>query len=252
MTANGVVRPAPALAVHDLWFAYTSDRPVLRGVSLSAEAGEITMVLGASGSGKTTLLKLVKGLLRPQRGRVEVLGQPLGAATARGRLDRRVAYIPQQLGLVRSLSVLDNALIGTLGHLGTLPGLLKLFPRDSVEQAHRILATLGIGHKAGEKVYSLSGGERQRVAIARALLQRPRLVLADEFISQLDPVTSLEIMEIMRGIARSGVALLMTTHELEIVARYADRVIVLRDGRKVLDTPAHAAAVAELGAVMKA
>ena len=89
-----------------------------------------------------------------------------------------------------------------------------------------------------EKVFNLSGGERQRVAIARALMQHPRLLLADEFISQLDPVTTVSIMDSMKEIVRSGVTLLMTTHELDVVARYAHRVAVLRDGEKVLDCPA--------------
>lgn len=238
---------SPALEARDVWFGYVRERPVLKGISLSAEEGQITMVLGASGGGKTTLLKLAKGLLAPQRGAIRVFGQRVVA----GHLDRRVAYIPQQLGLVRNLSVLENTLTGALGRVGTLPSLLKIFPRHCLREARRTLETLGIDHKADEKVYALSGGERQRVAIARALMQQPRLILADEFISQLDPVTSLEIMEIMHQIAADGVALVMTTHELDIVARYADHVVILRDGEKVIDGPAYALNVSELGLEMK-
>lgn len=243
-------RRAPALEARDLWFAYTPGRPVLKGVSIVAEEGLITMVLGASGSGKTTLLKLAKGLLVPQQGSLIVLGRPMAARRSL-RLDERVAYIPQHLGLVRNLSVLDNTLTGALARVGTVPGLLKLFPREAVRQAHQILAALGIGHKAEEKVYTLSGGERQRVAIARALMQQPRLILADEFISQLDPVTSWEIMDIMQQIAREGLTLVMTTHELDIVARYADHVVVLRDGEKVLDRRAAEVSREELNLSMK-
>jgi phosphonate transport system ATP-binding protein len=201
------------------------------------------------------LLKLARGLLKLQRGSLQVLGQPVGSASTMaeaGKLDPRVAYIPQQLGLVRSLTVLDNTLIGALGYLKTLPSLLKSFPGVYVDQALETLGALGIKHKAEEKVYSLSGGERQRVAIARALMQQPLLILADEFISQLDPVSSLEIMDIVRGSASRGVGLLITSHELEIVQRYADRVVVLRDGQKVLDCPAREAIVDDLGAVIKA
>lgn len=239
------------MEAREVWFAYAKERPVLQGVSLSAAAGQVTMILGASGSGKTTLLKLVKGLLRPERGTISVLGCPVVPAGRSGHLDQRVAYIPQQLGLVRNLSVLDNTLTGALGRVSTLPSLFKLFPRDCASQARATLESLGIGHKADDKVYALSGGERQRVAIARALMQQPQLILADEFISQLDPVTSSETMDIMRGIADRGVMLLMTTHELDIVARYADQVVVLRDGVKVLDCPAHAARVEDLGMTMK-
>ena len=242
---------APALQSRDLWFSYARDRPVLRGVSFNAAPGRITMILGASGGGKTTLLKLLKGLIAPQRGQIDVLGRALVGAPGQGRLDPRVAYIPQQLGLVRSMTVLDNVLTGALGRVGTLASLIKLWPRDTVSQAHETLALLGIGHKAREKVYALSGGERQRVAIARALMQEPAVILADEFVSQLDPVTTVEIMEAMRRVAERGVALVMTTHELDVVERFADRVIVLRDGAKVLDCPAAEAGADDLSALIK-
>src|SRR5688572_31605578 len=227
------MRPV-ALSVHDLWLSYVPGREVLRGVSLEADAGAVTMVLGMSASGKTTLLKLCKGLLSPQRGEVRVLGGPVIAAQ-RGRLDPRVAYIPQQLGLVRTLTALDNAVTGALSRVGTIPSLLKLVPESEVRQARELLARLGIGHKADEKVYALSGGERQRVAIGRALMQQPRVLLADEFISDLDPLTSAEIMAIVRDIVASGVAVVMTTHEMDVVRGHADHVIVLRDGEKALD-----------------
>jgi phosphonate transport system ATP-binding protein len=224
-----------ALSVHDAWLSYVPGREVLRGVSLEADAGAVTMVLGMSGSGKTTLLKLCKGLLSPQRGEVRVLGGPVIGAQ-RGRLDSRVAYIPQQLGLVRTLTALDNAVTGALSRVGTIPSVLKLMPENEVRQARELLARLGIGHKTDERVYALSGGERQRVAIARALMQQPRVVLADEFISDLDPLTSAEIMAIVRDVVASGVAVVMTTHEMDVVRGHADHVIVLRDGQKVLDT----------------
>lgn len=225
-----------ALSIHDAWMSYVPGRAVLRGVSLEAEAGAVTMILGMSGSGKTTLLKLCKGFLAPQRGEVRIFGEPVVLAQRRGRLDRRVAYIPQQLGLVRTLSALDNAVTGALSRLGKVPSLLKLIPENEVRQAREIIARLGIGHKADEKVYALSGGERQRVAIARALMQQPRILLADEFISDLDPLTSAEIMAIVRDIVASGVAVVMTTHEMDVVRGHADHVIVLRDGEKALDT----------------
>lgn len=238
---------APAVVVDDVWFAFTLNHTVLRGVSLTAVPGEVTMILGASGGGKTTLLKLAKGLLRPRRGAISVLQR----TPSRRRLDRRVAYIPQQLGLVRNLSVLENVLTGALGRVSTVRSLLKLFPGELVQEAQSTLNLLGIGHKSKERAFSLSGGERQRVAIARAMMQRPSLILADEFLSQLDPVTSMEIMDIMRGIADRGVALVMTTHELDIVARYADHVVVLRDGEKVFDGPGSATEPNELALAMR-
>jgi phosphonate transport system ATP-binding protein len=240
-----------AFEVRGIWYGYTAQRPVLRDLSLSVQPGEMAMIMGASGSGKTTLLKLIKGLLAPQRGSIEVFAQPVVAASRGQRLDSRVAYIPQQLGLVRTLSALDNCLMGALAHVGTVASLVHAFPRETVDQAHEVLSQLGIGHKAQDKVYALSGGERQRVAIARALMQRPAVILADEFVSQLDPVTSGEIMETVGAIAEDGVAVVVTTHELDLVARYARRVVVLRDGEKVLDAPRGETRVEELAAALK-
>jgi phosphonate transport system ATP-binding protein len=241
---------SPALEASLLWFSYAVDRPVLRGVSLLAEPGQITMVLGVSGSGKTTLLKLCKGLLAPQRGTVRVLGAPV-VAERRGRLDPRVAYIPQHLGLVRNLGVLDNVLTGALARVAEVPSLLRRLPRAEVRRAGDLLDRLGIGHKADDKVYALSGGERQRVAIARALMQGPRLVLADEFLSQLDVLTSRDIMTIVRGIADDGVTVVVTTHEIDLVERYADTVVVLRGGEKVLDQPARAEGAADIALALR-
>lgn len=224
----------PAVHVRDAWFSYVRARPVLRGVSLHALPGEVTMVLGTSGSGKTTLLKLVKGLVPPQGGDVTVLGGRV-KAPRRGRLDPRVAYIPQQLGLVRSLSALDNALVGALSRVGTLPSLVRIFPDGELRHARELLGRLGIGHKCEEPVQELSGGERQRVAIARALMQRPSVILADEFISDLDPLTSAEIMALIREATAGGVAVVMTTHEMDVVRDHADHVVVLRGGAVSMD-----------------
>ena len=224
----------PALEASDLWFAYRAGRPILRGVSITAHAGEITMLLGVSGSGKTSLLKLCKGLLAPQRGTIRVRGATVVAAR-RSRLDPAVAYIPQQLGLVRNLGALDNVLMGALGRVPELPSLAHRLPLGIRQRAEDLLTRLGIGHKAADKTYALSGGERQRVAVARALMQEPDVLLADEFVSQLDVLTSREILTVVRGIADAGVAVVIATHEIDLVERYADSVVVLRDGEKVLD-----------------
>jgi len=240
VAANDVVR------VRDLWFWYERERPVLQGVSFTAAAGTVTMVVGASGSGKTTLLKLIKGLLSPRRGQLHVLGRPVPAGAVRVAMDPRVAYIPQQLGLVRNLSVLDNALIGALPRIGTVRSILHCIPRRETERARATLAALSIAHKARERVFTLSGGERQRVAIARAMLQQPQLIIADEFLSQLDAVTSEQIMALMRRIVADGVTLVMSTHDLDLVPRYADHIVVLRDGQVVLDCPAKDTTPSEL------
>jgi phosphonate transport system ATP-binding protein len=234
-------QPAPAIEVQDLWVSYNSARYALQRVDLRLEEGEVCMVLGPSGSGKSTLLKAIKGLLKPSRGRINAFGLEVSNGIS-GRLRRelgsRIAYVPQNLGLVRNLTVLENTLMGALSRTGTLTSLVKAFREEDVAEARERLRELGIAHKENEKVFHLSGGERQRVAIARALLQHPRLVLADEFVSQLDPMTTRDILDIVAATARRGIAFLITSHEIELVAQFGDRAVFLRDGEKVHECPA--------------
>jgi phosphonate transport system ATP-binding protein len=224
----------PVVQARGITFAYDRRRVVLEDLDLDVEAGAMTMVLGRSGSGKTTLLRVLKGLLRPQKGSVV-----LSAAAATGRATAgAIAYVPQTLGLVRSSSALDNALTGALSRAGTLRSLARAFPGEIVDEAKETIARLGLAHKIHEPVWALSGGERQRIAIARALMQHPALILADEFVSQLDPITAEEILGMMREIAHGrGVSLLITTHETDIVDEYADHVVVMAGGRIAHESP---------------
>ncbi len=223
-----------AVVVRGLSYGYRDGGEVLRDVQFVANAGEITVILGGSGSGKTTLLRLIAGLLRPTGGEVRVLGRD----PARRRLDPRVAYVPQQLGLVRSRSALDNVLVGALGHTTAFMSLLGRYSRHHRDRAAELLDTLGIGDKAAAPVYSLSGGERQRVAVARALLQEPRVFLADEFVSQLDALTSRDVLDRVRAMARDGAAVVVTTHELDVALTFADRIAVVRRGTITLSESA--------------
>ncbi|MCG3175199.1 MAG: Vitamin B12 import ATP-binding protein BtuD [Candidatus Omnitrophica bacterium] len=215
---------ARRVSARELRYAYAGRRPeVVDGVSLSVSAGEVVVVLGRSGSGKTTLLRLLAGLLKPQAGTVE--GRREGT---------RLAYIPQTLGLVRSTSVLENVLVGALGRLNALRSTLGLFGAVEENKARTLLVGLGLSGKSTRRVSTLSGGERQRVAIARALMGEPDIVLADEFVSQLDPVTAEEVLEMVKGLAGQGVGFVITTHDVELGLRLADRVVVLKNGRAQL------------------
>jgi phosphonate transport system ATP-binding protein len=147
---------------------------------------------------------------------------------------------------------MENALMGALGRIGTLASLVKAFSQSDLREAADILEQLGIRHKADEKVHSLSGGERQRVAIARALMQRPQLVLADEFVSQLDPVTTREIMTLVTKAAHAGVTFVITSHEVDVVAGYGDRAVFLRQGQKIHEGPAREVTLAATAQLMGA
>lgn len=221
---------SPLLDVRDLWFSYDRRSPVLQGVDLSVDAGQIAMVLGRSGSGKTTLIKIIKGLLRPDRGSVWFRSPDNGTSSV-----TRIAYIPQTLGLVRNTTALENALTGALTRTPLARSIVKSFPNEITDEAEQTLAGLGLSAKMHERVFDLSGGERQRVAIARALMQHPRLILADEFVSQLDHVTAEEILESMHKVVGTGVGMLVTTHEIDVVMNHADRVLIMQSGRIIHD-----------------
>jgi phosphonate transport system ATP-binding protein len=223
-----------AIEAEGVYFAYAHGFPVLRGVDLRLRSGEVAMLLGRSGSGKTTLLRVLKGLIAPQRGRVRWLA----GADGDGRTGAAVAYIPQTLGLVRSLTARDNVLSGALARAGGLRSLIHNFSPGHVLEADVLIREIGLEGKEDWPVFRLSGGERQRIAIARALMQHPRFILADEFVSQLDPVTAEDILTMMRGVAASGVGWLVTTHETDVVEQHADRLIAMRDGVIVADAPA--------------
>jgi phosphonate transport system ATP-binding protein len=228
---NPASRPEIALRAEGLWFAYRETDWILKDVCLSVPSGQITIIMGPSGSGKTTLLKILAGILTPSRGQVEVLNHNIANQPQRS-IASLIGYIPQQLGLVRNLTNLENVLTGALGRCGNGRALLGLFPREEVKKAEVSLELMGIAHKINEKVFRLSGGERQRVAIGRTLLQHPRVVVADEFVSDLDMALALEILSrIRRAAAQEQITFVMTMHRQGLVREFAENVVTLREGQ---------------------
>ena len=231
MTSNSGT--PPALQAERVWFAYRNRDWVLRDVSLSIPPGQHTVIMGPSGTGKTTLLRIFAGILKAGEGRVAVFGQPTNGFDQR-QLSSLIGYIPQQLGLVRSLSALDNVLMGALGRIGDGKALLGLFPRTETDRAEAALDMMGIAHKRFEQVFRLSGGERQRVAIARTLLQHPRIVIADEFASDLDLALASDILaRIRRAADPENITFVMSMHRLGLARQFGDDVLALKDGEIV-------------------
>lgn len=227
-----------AIELDDVWYAYDRSHFVLQGIFLAVAQGSALAIVGHSGSGKTTLLKLINGLLTPSRGLVHLFGNGVNGDAQLNGARARVGYIPQQLGLVRSATAVQNVLVGALPRVGDVASLLGRFPPEEIALATRLLELVGLAGRAGEKVHRLSGGERQRVAIARALMQKPSILLADEFISDLDDETAYEVMDLVEGIHKEGVTLVMVTHDFAMGARYAERAVLLHRGRKVTECKA--------------
>jgi len=186
------------IQMRDVWASYDSKNFVLKGVSLSIDRGVNYAIVGQSGSGKSTLLKLMNGMMRPSKGIIKTDYQTPDINNKKFRPKMaKIGYIPQSLGLVKNLTVLENILIGALPRIGILKSFFKMFPDDEIQEAKKILKLVGLSGKEDRKAYMISGGEKRRVAIARALMQKPEILLADEIVSELDRVTAIEIMDII-------------------------------------------------------
>jgi phosphonate transport system ATP-binding protein len=219
-----------AICARDVWLSYPRTGTVLKGVSLEVPQGAFWTVFGPSGAGKTSLMKVLAGLIPPERGELQILGHAVNGRIPPW-LRQKIGYIPQQLGLVRGLTALENVLLGTLGRSAGPATLLGIFPKQEVRRAEEALVLMGIAHKAKEKAFRLSGGERQRVAIARTLVQEPKLIFADEFISDLDLPRAAQILATMRELGRQqGLTFVINLHEVEVMREVADRALVLKGG----------------------
>jgi phosphonate transport system ATP-binding protein len=178
--------------------------------------------------------------LRPPKSGSVVLRLPHAARPEDHRRAGRVGYIPQHIGLVRTRTVLDNVLAGSLSRVPRLRALLGDFPSAEVDAALAAIDAVGLSEKADVRAHSLSGGERQRVAIARTLLQRPQVVFADEFVANLDAVNASAVLDLANELRRRGVTLVMALHNLDLARDHADSVAVMRKGSLVAHVDARA------------
>lgn len=202
--------------------------PVLRGVDITVAGGELVGLIGPNGSGKSTLLRALPGLIRLRGGRVLLGERELHGLTRRERA-RRIAYLPQYGASHWPLTVERLVALGRLPHQGPWQE-----PSDHDRAAiERAMNATDITHLAGRVITHLSGGERLRVHLARALATEPEVLLADEPVAALDPYHQLQAMELLRGTADRGGAVLVVLHELSLALRYCDRLVLLDGGRVV-------------------
>jgi len=225
------------IQMNDVSASYDSKNYVLQNVSLSIERGTNYAIVGPSGSGKSTLLKLMNGMMIPSKGTVKIDYQTPDIKNKKFKLMMsKIGYIPQSLGLVKNISVLDNVLIGALPRISKFKSMLKIFPEKEVHEAHKILTLVHLDDKAKRKVYMLSGGEKRRVAIARALMQKPDVLLADEIVSELDHVTARDIMDLVADMQQKfNLTAIMVHHDIQLGLEYANRVAVMDKGKKILE-----------------
>jgi phosphonate transport system ATP-binding protein len=226
------------LQVEHLSKVYPNGVQALTDVSFTVPRGQFVAVIGLSGSGKSTLLRCINRLIEPTAGRVVLGGHDVTAANEAElrRVRRRIGMVFQQFNLVHRSSVLTNVLAGRLGYVNPLWSLVNRFAPSDLVKAQQQLARVGLADKADSRADALSGGQQQRVGIARALMQDPDLILADEPVASLDPVLAHSIMQHLEQINREdGVTILCSLHFLDLVHRYADRVIALNGGQLMFD-----------------
>ena len=225
------------LKIQNLSKTYPNGTQALKNVSFDVADGEFMVVIGLSGSGKSTLLRCINRLIEPTEGKIIWDGVDITTAspTELRHIRRKIGMVFQQFNLVKRSSVLTNVLAGRLGYVNPWSSLIGIWPQEEKDRALQALARVGIAEKAHNRADSLSGGQQQRVGIARALMQEPKLILADEPVASLDPVLSHSILQYLEQLNKEGITVICSLHFLDLVHRYATRVVALKDGMKVFE-----------------
>ncbi len=225
------------LRVEHLTKIYPNGTQALKDVNFTVQDGEFLVIIGLSGSGKSTLLRCINRLIDPTEGKIFLDDVEVTAANSNElrHIRRHIGMVFQQFNLVKRSSVMVNVLSGRLGYANPLLSLIGIWPKSDRERAIQALERVGISDKAYSRADALSGGQQQRVGIARTLMQEPKVILADEPVASLDPVLSHSILQYLEQLNKEGITVLCSLHFLDLVHRYATRVIALKDGVKVFE-----------------
>jgi general L-amino acid transport system ATP-binding protein len=229
--AGGTGEPMIVCEDVEKWFGRFQ---ALKGIDLTVGTQEVVVVIGPSGSGKSTLIRCINRLEEHDRGRVVVDGTELTNDVRRiAEVRREVGMVFQSFNLFPHLTVLDNVTLG--------PRKVRRWPKARAEQvAREMLERVQIPEQGTKFPGQLSGGQQQRVAIARALAMQPKVMLFDEPTSALDPEMIAEVLDVMKELARSGMTMIVVTHEMGFAREVADRVVFMADGYVVeVGTPEH-------------
>lgn len=226
------------LEVKGLKKEYVEGQPILKGIDFQIEQPGIIAIIGPSGTGKSTLLRCINRLINPSAGQIIFDDADISLASGKKlrRLRRQVAMVFQEYNLVERLSVIENVLSGRLGYMSTWQAWRRNYSQQDINTAFELLETVGLADHANKRADSLSGGQRQRVGIARAVMQNPRIILADEPTSSLDPKTAVEIMELLERFSNDkDIPALVNMHDVKLAQRFAKRIIGMSNGVIVYD-----------------
>ena len=217
---------------------YPGGVKALDNVSLEINEGDFLIIVGMSGAGKSTLLRTVNNLVKPTEGEVFVDSRNVTKANKKElkKIRSDIGMIFQTFNLVNRSSVLKNVLTGRLSQVSTLRSILGLWPNEDKQIAFESLNQVEILEKAFVRGSNLSGGQQQRVGIARALAQKPKVMLADEPVASLDPITSRVVMKYLKEINQElGITTIVNLHFLDLAKEFGERLIGLKDGKLVYD-----------------
>ena len=217
---------------------YPNGTKGLNNINLKIQKGEFVIMVGLSGAGKSTLLKSVNRLHEITEGEIMIECESITAAKGKDlrRMRRDIGMIFQSFNLVKRSTVLKNVLAGRVGYHSTLRTTLGLFPKEDVELAFQALKRVNILEKAYARADELSGGQQQRVSIARALAQEAKIILADEPVASLDPLTTKQVLDDLKKINEDfGITTIVNLHSIALARQYATRIIGLHAGEIVFD-----------------
>lgn len=228
------------LEIRNLKKEYTTGNLILKGIDINITEPGIIAIIGPSGTGKSTLLRCINRLIDPTGGQILFDGADLCLAKGSQlrKLRRQVGMVFQEYNLVERLTVIENVLTGRLGYMTAWNAWRRKFSQEDINTAFELLDAVGLTEHAKKRADSLSGGQRQRVGIARAVMQNPRILLADEPTSSLDPKTAVEIMELLERFSEEkNIPALVNIHDVKLASRFAKRMIGMSNGVVVYDGP---------------
>ncbi|PQZ57232.1 MULTISPECIES: phosphonate ABC transporter ATP-binding protein [Bacillus] len=217
---------------------YPNGTKGLNNINMEIQKGEFVVMVGLSGAGKSTLLRSINRLHEITGGEIIIDGESITAAKGKELrcMRRDIGMIFQSFNLVKRSTVLKNVLAGRVGYHSTLRTTLGLFPKDDVELAFQALRRVNILEKAYARADELSGGQQQRVSIARALAQEAKIILADEPVASLDPLTTKQVMDDLKKINQDlGITMIVNLHSIDLAREYATRIIGLHAGEIVFN-----------------